>query len=114
MRALLLHSGEEISPTAEALLMAADRAQHVDQVIRPTLDTGTWVVSDRFVPSSLVYQGVVRGLGVAAIDAMNDVAVRAATPDLVIVLDVDDEIVAAPPARPAGRVAARGAGFPPQ
>ena len=95
MRELLLHSQERVSPTAEALLMAADRAQHVAEVIRPALDAGTWVVSDRFVPSSLVYQGVVRGLGVDAIDAMNQLAVSAAAPDLVVVLDVADDVVAA-------------------
>ena len=111
MRELLLHSNERVSPTAEALLMAADRAQHVEQVIRPALDAGTWVVSDRFVPSSLVYQGVVRGLGVDAIDAMNQLAVRAATPELVVVLDVSDDVVAARRGAPTDRLEAEGASF---
>ena len=111
MRELLLHSQERVSPTAEALLMAADRAQHVDQVIRPALDAGTWVVSDRFVPSSLVYQGIVRGLGVDAIDAMNQLAVSAATPDLVVVLDVGDRVVAARRGAPTDRLEAEGASF---
>jgi dTMP kinase len=111
MRELLLHSVEPVSAAAEALLMAADRAQHVDDVIRPALDAGTWVVSDRFVPSSLVYQGVVRGLGVPAIDAMNDLAVRAAAPDLVLVLDVGDDVAASRRAVPTDRLEAEGGSF---
>ena len=111
MRELLLHSQASVDPTAEALLMAADRAQHVAEVIRPALDAGQWVVSDRFVPSSLVYQGLVRGLGVSAVDAMNDLAVRAATPDLVVVLDVPDAVVAARRGEPTDRLEAEGASF---
>ena len=60
LRALVLEGEDSIDPTAEALLMAADRAQHVAEVIRPALARGAWVLSDRHVPSSLVYQGVVR------------------------------------------------------
>ena len=111
MRELLLHSGERVSPTTEALLMAADRAQHVAEVVRPALDAGRWVVSDRFVPSSLVYQGVVRGLGVDAVDAMNRLAVDVATPDLVLVLDLADDVVVARRGVPTDRLEAEGASF---
>jgi len=111
VRELLLHSKESVSPAAEALLMAADRAQHVAEIVRPALDAGQWVVSDRFVPSSLVYQGVVRGLGVDAIDAMNRLAVSAATPDVVLVLDVADDVVAARRGAPTDRLEAEGASF---
>ncbi len=90
MRELLLHGSHQVAPVAEALLMAADRAQHVAEVIGPALGRGEWVVSDRFLPSSLVYQGVVRGLGVDAVRAMNAPAVAAVTPDAVVVLDVPD------------------------
>ncbi len=89
LRRLLL-DGEDISPRAEALLMAADRAQHIAEVVRPALERSAWVVSDRHVPSSLVYQGIVRGLGVEAIAALSDFATDGVKPDLVVMLDVDD------------------------
>jgi dTMP kinase len=72
--------------------MAADRAQHVAEVIRPALSRGAWVLSDRHVPSSLVYQGVVRGIGVDAIEAVNTWATGGLAPDLVVVLDVSEEV----------------------
>lgn len=78
--------------TTEALLMAADRAQHVAEVVRPALARGDWVVCDRFVPSSLVYQGVVRGLGVEPVAAASSWATGGVVPDLVVVLDVDDAV----------------------
>ncbi len=74
IRDLLLHGPETIAPVAEALLMAADRAQHVAAEIEPALAEGTWVVCDRYVPSSLVYQGVVRGLGVDLVEQLSAVA----------------------------------------
>ena len=76
IRELLLHGPETIEPTAEALLMAADRAQHVAAQIEPALARGEWVVCDRYVPSSLVYQGVVRGLGVDLVEQLSTVATR--------------------------------------
>ena len=89
LRKLLLDGGA-ITPRAEALLMAADRAQHIADVIRPALARSVWVVSDRHVPSSLVYQGVVRDLGVDAVGALSVFAADGLVPDLVVVLDVDD------------------------
>jgi thymidylate kinase len=90
LRRVLL-DGDHLDPRAEALLMAADRAQHVAEVIRPALARDAWVVSDRYVPSSLVYQGVVRGLGVDAIAELSVFATDGLVPDLVVLLDVDDE-----------------------
>ena len=94
IRELLLHGTEPVTPVTEALLMAADRAQHVATEIEPALARGDWVVCDRYVPSSLVYQGVVRGLGVEHVAALSDVATQGLTPDVVLVFDVDDEIAA--------------------
>ena len=94
IRDLLLHGPETITPVAEALLMAADRAQHVAAEIEPALARGEWVVCDRYVPSSLVYQGVVRDLGVDLVEQLSVVATGGLAPDVVIVLDVTDEVAA--------------------
>jgi dTMP kinase len=88
LRTVLLDDDAPVDPVAEALLMAADRAQHVAEVLQPALARGAWVVSDRFVPSSLAYQGVGRGLGVAEIEQLNALATGGIAPDLVVVLDL--------------------------
>src|SRR5690606_855650 len=88
LRELLLHGNDAVGPLAEAMLMAADRAEHVRSVIAPALARGAWVVSDRHVPSSMVYQGVARGLGVTLIQDLNRVATAGVEPDLVVVVDV--------------------------
>ena len=95
LRELLLHGPEPVAPVAEALLMAADRAQHVATEIEPALARGDWVVCDRYVPSSLVYQGVVRGLGVDVVEQLSAVATGGLAPDVVVLLDVSDEVAAA-------------------
>jgi dTMP kinase len=95
LRAVLLEDEIPLDPVAEALLMAADRAEHVAEMIRPALARGAWVVSDRFVPSSLAYQGVGRGLGVVEVDLINSMAVGGIVPDLVVVLDVPLDIARA-------------------
>ncbi len=87
IRALVLGGGD-LDPRAEALLIAADRAEHVAEVIRPALARGAVVVSDRHVPSSLAYQGVARGLGVEQLARLSEWATGGLEPDLVIVLDV--------------------------
>lgn len=79
----------EMSHRTEALLMAADRAQHVHERIRPALLRGQHVVSDRHVASSLAYQGVGRGLGIDVIAEVNAFAVDALTPDLIVLLETD-------------------------
>jgi dTMP kinase len=90
-RILLDSANRDLSPAAELLLYFASRAQNVDQVIRPALDRGEIVLSDRFTDSSLVYQGSGRGLGVEAVRALETVACRGLKPDLTILVDVDPE-----------------------
>ena len=111
IRELLLHRPDPIDPVAEALLMAADTREHVATVIRPALARGAWVVSDRFLPSSLVYQGVVRGLGVGAVAAINRLAVGEVAPDLVVLLDVSDVVAETRRASETDKLEAEGAAF---
>ncbi|HEY1733584.1 MAG TPA: dTMP kinase [Acidimicrobiales bacterium] len=89
LRRLLLdpHGGTPV-PRAEALLMVADRAQHVAEVVAPALADGRWVVTDRFTGSTLAYQGWGRGLPVAALRSVADWAVDGLAPDLSILVDV--------------------------
>ncbi|CAN5601860.1 hypothetical protein BH24ACT26_BH24ACT26_15520 [soil metagenome] len=90
IRDLLLDPrSEEMDRKAEALLYAADRAQHVSEVVKPALDQGCVVVSDRFVDSSLAYQGLARGLGLDEIYEISTWATGGLLPDLVVFLDLD-------------------------
>lgn len=107
VRDLLLNGGHVV-PVAEALLFAAARAQHVAQVIRPALDAGSWVIADRFVDSSLAYQGGARGLGIDEVWAINEPAVRGCLPDLAIVLDVPVVEAAARETGPDDRIESEG------
>lgn len=104
IRALLLDAdpgAAGLDPRAEALLMAADRAQHVAEVVRPALAAGRVVVTDRYVGSSLAYQGHGRELGVEAVRALSTFATGGLDADVVVLLTV-------PPAVRAERLTARG------
>lgn len=87
IRELVLH-GDHVAPRAEALLYAADKAQHIDEVIAPALAQGRTVLTDRYVDSSIAYQGAGRDLGVDEISRLQRWAVGGVLPDLTIVLDV--------------------------
>lgn len=88
VRRLLLH-WQDMTPWAEALLYAAQRAELVSGTIAPALARGSFVLSDRSLYSSLAYQGVARGLGIEPVRAVNELAVGGLLPELVIVLMVD-------------------------
>jgi dTMP kinase len=78
-----------IGPRAEALLYAAARAQLVDEALRPLLDGGTWVLLDRFVDSSLAYQGGGRELGIDAVRKINAFGTGGVRPDRTLLLEID-------------------------
>ena len=87
VRDLVLH-GDHVSPRAEALIFAADKAQHVDLVIRPALVAGQVVITDRYTDSSTAYQGAGRDLGAPEVHDLQMWAVDRLVPDLTVVVDV--------------------------
>jgi dTMP kinase len=89
VRDLLKDASVPLSLEAEALLFAAARAEIVREVIRPALDAGRVVVSDRFLDSSLAYQGGARGLGVEEVERINRFATGGLVPDLTFLLEID-------------------------
>lgn len=92
IRAVLLdRENSEMVPMAEALLYAAARAQHVEQVIRPALQDGIHVICDRFIDSSIAYQGYGRGLG-DCVAIINAYAIRDCIPDVTFLMKIDPEI----------------------
>ncbi len=81
----------EMCSNTELLLYAAARAQLVNEVIRPALEAGKAVICDRFVESSVVYQGIARGMGIDTVYAVNEYALEGLRPQLTILLDLDAE-----------------------
>lgn len=86
---ILSNDNSNMSPRTEALLYSASRAQHIDELIKPNLDKGNIVISDRFVLSSLAYQGGGRELGVENVKKINDFAINGVNPDMIIFFYVD-------------------------
>jgi dTMP kinase len=92
LRSLVLeHGNGEIDARTEALIFAASRAAHVAQVIRPAVERGEVVVCDRFIDSSVAYQGSGRALGTEEVRQLNIWATEGFSPDLTVLLDVDPE-----------------------
>ena len=112
IRAVLLgRSGEELSPQTELLLMVADRAQHVAQVVRPALAARDAVVCERFADSSVAYQAFGLGIERSLVDVLNRLATGGLTPDLTFLLDLPPERrLGRRPARP-DRIEGRGPDF---
>ena len=110
VRALLLH-GERIAPWAEAALFAAARAQLVDEVVRPALARGADVVCDRYLDSSLAYQGIARGLGVERVLELNLLATSGLLPDRTFLIQVSPVEAAERRHDEPDRIEREGAGF---
>jgi dTMP kinase len=92
MRRILKHAEYHIPPVAEVLAFSAARAGMIQNVVRPLLDTGTWVLSDRSYISTLVYQGIGHGLDSPEFRRVVEYGIQAAPPDLTIILDVSLEV----------------------
>lgn len=93
IRQILLDSRHEaISPLAELILYAADRAQHIEEVIKPALSKKQWVLCDRFVDATVAYQGFARGLEMKLIHVLNEKATQGIRPDMTFLLDCPVEI----------------------
>lgn len=107
-RAVFVEPGLAISPLAEAFVVNASRAQHVDDVIDPSLRDGAWVVCDRFAGATLAYQGYGRGVDLDVLRTLAAVATRARTPDVTFLVDVSVELSHA---RVTARARARGEGI---
>ncbi len=92
IRQLLLDSKEQVDPRCELLLFTAARAQLVSSVIRPALEAGNIVICDRYIDSSVAYQGYGRGLSIKSIESINDFATAGLIPDITFIFDlsVDD------------------------
>ena len=95
IRRLLLEGGEDRwTPEAEALLFAAARADHVARTIRPALARGAWVLSDRFLDSSLAYQGAAAGVGIESVRKLHEIGSHGFLPDRTLLLELPPETVA--------------------
>ena len=91
LREILLNYDGEVSPQCESFLFLADRAQHVDCIIKPALEKGVIVLCDRHTDSTVAYQGYGRGLDLEQIHLLNNIATSGLKPDLTFVFDVDVE-----------------------
>jgi len=110
VRDLVLHGGH-VAPWAEAALYAAARAQHVDELIRPALGRGATVVCDRYVDSSVAYQGAGRGLGVEEVLALNLTVVGGLLPDRTFLVAIDAETASARVGGTRDRIESAGTGL---
>jgi dTMP kinase len=95
IRDIVLHHRGDIAPRAEALLFAADRAHHIATKVRPALERGEIVVQDRYIDSSVAFQGGGRVLGAEEVRRLNEWATEGLVPDLTVLLDLDPAVARA-------------------
>jgi len=91
MRSILLHSDQGILPETELLLFYAARIEHIDKVIKPALEDGKWVISDRFEESTKAYQGAGAGMSTSIIEKISEASIKGFVPDATLVLDITEE-----------------------
>jgi dTMP kinase len=91
LREILLNYDGEVSPNCESFLFLADRAQHIDTIIKPAIERGEIVLCDRHTDSTVAYQGYGRGIDLEEIHTLNNIAVGGVKPDLTLVFDIDIE-----------------------
>ncbi len=91
-RILLDVRNEDLTPLAELMLCVADRAQHIEEVIKPALDRGEWVICDRFIDATLAYQGAARSQDVGLIQILNERSTLGISPDVTFLLDCPVEM----------------------
>ncbi len=91
LREILLNYDGEVSPNCESFLFLADRAQHIDTIIKPALERGEVILCDRHTDSTIAYQGYGRGLDIEQIKMLNSIATSGLKPDLTFVFDIDTE-----------------------
>ena len=92
IRDILLHSEEKVSDKCEMFLFLADRAQHVETLIKPSIEQGEIVLCDRYTDSTIAYQGYARGQDINLLNNLNNIAINGTVPDLTILFDVSTEI----------------------
>lgn len=91
LREILLNYDGEVSPNCESFLFLADRAQHIDTIIKPAVERGEIVLCDRHTDSTVAYQGYGRGLDLDRINMLNDIATSGMKPDLTFIFDIDTD-----------------------
>lgn len=92
IRELLLHYDGDVAPSCEAFLFLADRAQHIEKLIKPAIEQGKIVICDRHTDSTIAYQGYGRGKDIEQLKYLNNLATNGLKPDLTFVFDVSTEV----------------------
>lgn len=91
-RILLDTNNTNLFPLTELILYAADRSQHVNEIIKPGLDQGKWVICDRYLDATIAYQGFGRGLDMEIIDILNNKATGGLLPDITVLMDCEEDV----------------------
>lgn len=94
LREIVLHTDETISDRAELMIYLADRADHVDHVLKPAMEEGKIIICDRFIDSTVAYQGYGRGIDISLIERMNNLVCEDIKPDLTVLLTVSEGVAA--------------------